>query len=78
MCPREGGGKGPQRRNCCEDVKQWVPTLFFSFNFWNNNCIKVMHFVVLMLRNPFLMLLPPLGFKLLIISFKYLVLNIVN
>jgi hypothetical protein len=33
MCPREGGGKDPQRRNCCKDVKQWVPTPFSSLNF---------------------------------------------
>jgi hypothetical protein len=30
MCPKEGGGDGPQQGNCCEDVKQWVPTPFSS------------------------------------------------
>jgi len=23
MCPRQGLGKGPQKGNCCENVKQW-------------------------------------------------------
>jgi hypothetical protein len=25
MCPRKGRGKGPQTKDCCEDVKERVP-----------------------------------------------------
>jgi hypothetical protein len=70
MCLKEVGVKGPQRGNCCEDVKQWVPTPFSSFNFKSNNSIKVSHFVVYMLKNLLFKLLPLLGFKLFIILFK--------
>jgi hypothetical protein len=69
MCPKKFWGRGPQSRNCCEDFKEWVPPPLSLLDFWNNNYIKVVHFVVHVFNNPIFMLLPLLGFKLLVISF---------
>lgn len=63
--PRKGGGKG------YEDVKEWVPTPFFSLDFWNYNSImKIMDFFLHIINNLLFTILPSLWFMLLIISFK--------
>jgi hypothetical protein len=66
---KKGQGKGLHKRNYCEDVKEWMPPTLSSLDFWNNNSTKVLHFVVHISNNLFFTFLPPLGFKLFIISF---------